>query len=107
MTDEYLDGVLEDIQRKYVSSGRFPNIKHIIVADVTSDIKPIKEALRKIVPNSERELSMGEQIPLTYLELEKLVLQEKLHRKPPILSWKEYQVQYGSNILITYYFTVC
>lgn len=77
------------MQSKYTS--RFPNIRKFIVADVTNDVKNVLISIKECISS---QIHMGEPMPLTYIELEKVIIAERDKRKeegkPPIVSWKDW-----------------
>jgi hypothetical protein len=75
-TPEYIESTLNKIKTKYYK--RFPGIKAIMAADVTKNVKDVKQALKTIIASLD---TMGESMPLAYLELEKLIINERTERK--------------------------
>jgi hypothetical protein len=87
-TPEYIETALNKVKDKYQQ--RFPDIRAYIAADVTRNVKDIKARVKDIISKMD---TMGELMPLTYVELEKLVIAERAERKEsgsPIISWKDF-----------------
>jgi len=94
-TAEYMDSYVRDMVEKYRE--RCPNIKAVITADVTQNVSEVKNAIQNVIVTSQHH--MGELVPQTYLELEKLIGQEKQHRKPPIMYWQEFaKLAWAANL---------
>lgn len=89
-TTEYLQDYIAKMHVKY--QDRFPNIKKFLVCDATQDVKQVIITIKEIISLQKH---MGEPMPLTYLELEKVIKEETKTRKensrPPIVTWKKFQ----------------
>ena len=89
-TSDYVFEMTEQMVNKY--GDRFPNIKQIVAIDATKNVTNLKDALKNVA----NELpTMGEPMPQSYVELEKLLIEERKEKVPPIISWKEW-VHLGS-----------
>lgn len=85
-TKEYLNETIKAIENKYFQ--QFPSIQNVCPVSCKSGhgILELNLWIQSIVL---RQKFMGEIIPKTFAELEKLVKQEKKKIVPPVVSWKE------------------
>ena len=86
-TKEYQDGVIKALEAKYCAE--YPNIQgiHTISCISQDGISQLDLWIQAIVVN---QSYMGELIPKSFMELEKLVQQEKAKRTPPVVTWDEF-----------------
>ena len=87
-TKEYVHDTLFALQKKYLV--QFPSIKQIIPVSCSNNINidEVNLWVQEIVRNQPQ---MGELIPTSYLELEKLVKDESLVRVPPVVNWEQFK----------------
>ena len=87
-TKEYIRNSLEAITEKYQKK-EFKAIEKIVPVSC-SNLSGIPELYRDILDVVESQECMGESIPNSYLELDKLIKEEASKRFPPIVSWDEF-----------------
>ncbi|PRP80501.1 hypothetical protein PROFUN_11723 [Planoprotostelium fungivorum] len=85
-TQDYMTEVLTNIHDKF--SPLFKNIVEYISVDATKSVDILKNKLRTLIA---QQPTMGESIPRAYLELERILLEERATRTPPIMSWDDYR----------------
>ena len=95
-TKEYIDETVKALETKYCP--QFPNIQgiHMISCTDLTGIQQLDLWIQAIVV---MQPYMGEQIPKSFMELEKLVKEEKTKRIPPVVTWKEFsRMGFISNV---------
>ena len=86
-TKDFIEDALTAIYNKYI--GQFPSIKKVIGVSC-SQFVGIDELDLWIQDIIRKQHFMGELIPKSFLELEKLVKEEAIKRVPPVVSWNEF-----------------
>lgn len=110
-TPEYIENVMKKLQTKYCK--RFPQIRHLVYADLVKNAKEVKtgnyrvimqidwQAIKSVIAGLE---TMGEQLPQSYMELERLIKEEAVSRRAaglaPIATWREF-IKWGIVANIT------
>eukprot|EP01117_Protostelium_nocturnum_P011694 TRINITY_DN4256_c3_g1_i11.p1 TRINITY_DN4256_c3_g1~~TRINITY_DN4256_c3_g1_i11.p1 ORF type:complete len:1743 (-),score=580.06 TRINITY_DN4256_c3_g1_i11:39-5267(-) len=86
-TQEYMSSVLQAMKDKYQK--RFRNIVDYFALDATKNVPQLKKQIKNIIAS---QTTMGEAIPKAYLELERLILEERRVQssKTPIIKWSDY-----------------
>eukprot|EP01104_Vermistella_antarctica_P011534 TRINITY_DN3225_c0_g1_i1.p1 TRINITY_DN3225_c0_g1~~TRINITY_DN3225_c0_g1_i1.p1 ORF type:complete len:2234 (+),score=480.91 TRINITY_DN3225_c0_g1_i1:263-6964(+) len=86
-TKEYVAETVQFMQDKYFE--KFPSLQDVVPLSCQSlrGMDQLKLLIEMVIANQEH---MGEEVPLNYLELEKLVLDMKVKRVPPIMTWDEF-----------------
>eukprot|EP01114_Cavostelium_apophysatum_P022155 TRINITY_DN7922_c0_g2_i4.p1 TRINITY_DN7922_c0_g2~~TRINITY_DN7922_c0_g2_i4.p1 ORF type:complete len:1489 (-),score=439.35 TRINITY_DN7922_c0_g2_i4:127-4593(-) len=79
-TPGYVEEQLQSLRDKYMK--RFKNIAQVVAADVTKSVKQIKKSLKDMTAQHK---IMGELMPQSYLELEKLIIEERKTKN--IVGW--------------------
>ena len=85
---EYIQNYVEHTTAKYQKKFGDLNIYGCVpYSGVTGlNVSLIKDAIVQI---ASRQSYVGDALPISYLELEKLVLHEKTKRNPPVIRWEE------------------
>jgi small GTP-binding protein len=80
------EALVDKLDRRY--RRRFPNIvaMHLVSCVTQKGVDQLRVEIERLVA---RQPHMGEELPTSYLELEKMVLHEK-SRVPPIVSWRDF-----------------
>mmetsp|Transcript_33003 Transcript_33003/g.82965 ORF Transcript_33003/g.82965 Transcript_33003/m.82965 type:complete len:2143 (+) Transcript_33003:102-6530(+) len=84
---QYVLDAVQAVKNKY--SSKFPNIYDVIPVSCSKMIG-VDKVMQRLEAIVQQQPYMGEQMPLNYLELEKLVGTEAPKRRPPIVTMEEF-----------------
>ena len=87
-TPDYINAVASKFETKYISE--FSNIQRFVACS-TVGFRNLDDLKQKIISVAAEQSHMGEEVPASYMDMEKLVIQKRPSLNPPLVPMAEFE----------------